>query len=113
MAKRWLLIGGTLLLVPLLVVGCGVPQEQYAALASDLSKAQQELQSVKAELTAAQAKVSELTSSLERTQSDLEAAQADLDATKEELTEISEVCPARDFSLRKVLVDWLLANKVI
>ena len=46
------------MLVSLVLVGCGVPQKQHDALASDLSKAQQELQSAKTELQAAQAKVS-------------------------------------------------------
>ena len=53
MAKIWFLAGGILLLVPWLVIGCGISQEQYDVLASDLSKAQHELQSVKTELGAA------------------------------------------------------------
>jgi len=133
MAKKWFLVGGILLLVSLLVVGCGVPQEQYDALSSDLSKAQQELQSIKAELGSAQAKVSELTSSLRKAETDLEATQTDLEATQtdlkatqtdlgatqtdlgavsKELAEIKNVYPPRDFSSRSELVDWLQANDV-
>ena len=85
MAKRWFLVGGILLLVPLLIVGCGIPQEQYDALASDLSNAQQELQSVKGELGASQAKVSELTLSLKKARTELEATQSDLESTQADL----------------------------
>ena len=76
MRKRWFLVGVMFLLVLWLLVGCGIPQDQYDATVSDLSKAQQELQSVKSELETAQTKVSELTSSLEKSKTELEAAQA-------------------------------------
>lgn len=76
MRKRWFLIGMVLLLVPVLFGGCGVAQEQYDTVVSDLGKAQQEVQSVKAELEAAQAKVSELTASLEKAEAELETTQA-------------------------------------
>jgi len=76
MRKRWYLVGMMLLLVPLLVVGCGVAQEEYDAVMTQLSGAQQEMQSVRAELEAAQAQVSELTASLDKTKAELEAEQA-------------------------------------
>lgn len=85
MTKRWFLVGGILLLVPLLIVGCGIPQEQYDVLASDLSNAQQEMQSVKGELGAAQAKVLELTSNLGKAETDLESTQTELGATQTDL----------------------------
>ena len=66
MKKRWFLVGMIFLLLPWLLVGCGVAQEEYDAVVSDLGTSQQELQSVRAELETAQAKNSELTSSLEK-----------------------------------------------
>ena len=77
MRKRWFLAGMVLLLVPGLIGGCGVAQEQYDTVAADLGKAQQEVQSVKAELEAAEAGVSELTASLENAETELEAAQTE------------------------------------
>lgn len=85
MVKKWFLVGLILLLVPWLLVGCGVAQEQYDAVVSDLGKTQQELQSVKAELEATQAKVSELTSSQEKAKTELEATQAEHEAFKSDL----------------------------
>lgn len=89
MVKRWLLVGMIFLLVPWLVVGCGVAQEQYDAVVSDLGKAQQELQSVKGELESTQAKVSELTSSQEKAKSELKATQAELETTRAKVSELT------------------------
>ena len=97
MFRRWFLVG-VLLLASLLVVGCGIPQEQYDAVAADLNKAQQDLQSAESELATSQSKVSELTSSLEKEKSDLEAVQAQLDTVRQELTETKKVYPPRNFS---------------
>jgi hypothetical protein len=50
MKKRWFFVGVALLLLSLLMVGCGISQAKYDTAVADLGKAQQELQSVKAEL---------------------------------------------------------------
>lgn len=89
MRKRWFLVGMIFLLVPWLLVGCGVAQEQYDAVMADLGKAQQELQSVKDELQTTQAKVSELTSSLEKAETKLETTQTELDTTKAKNSEMT------------------------
>lgn len=77
MRKRMFLCGMIFLLLSLLLVGCGVAQEQHDAVVADLGKAQQEAQSIKAELEASRARVSELTLSLEKAESELEATQAE------------------------------------
>lgn len=76
MRKRWVLVGMVFLLLPWLTVGCGIAEEEYAAVVSDLNKAEQELQVVKAELEASQAKVSGLTASLEESETELKATKA-------------------------------------
>jgi len=70
--KRWFLVSVILLMVSLLLVGCGVPKEDYEAVVAerdavvaDLDKAQQELQSVKAELETAQTKYETFKTDLE------------------------------------------------
>jgi chromosome segregation ATPase len=98
MVGRWLLIGGLLLLVSLLFIGCGVPQQDYDAVVAERDSAQTELQSVKTELSASQAKVSELTSSIETLAAELET--------------IKEVYPPRHFNTVKELQDWLDENDV-
>lgn len=119
MKKRWFLVGVMFLLVPWLLVGCGVAQEEYDAVVAERDTAQAELQSIKTELqsvkdelAASQSKVSELTSSLEKAQTDLEVMQSDFEKTKKELTEIKEVYPPGDFYSSAELRDWLLINDV-
>ncbi len=52
MRKRWFPAGMTLLLVPWLLVGCGVAQEQYDAVVAELNSAQIKIQSLQSELDA-------------------------------------------------------------
>jgi septal ring factor EnvC (AmiA/AmiB activator) len=119
MRKQWFLLAFSMLLMALLVVGCGIPQDQYDAVVTERDSAQTELQSVKAELqsvktelqsvntelTASQSKVSELTSNLD-------GKKAELEATKKELADIKSVYPLRDFASVSELKDWLRANDV-
>ena len=72
---RIIFIGIVLSLVLSLTAGCGIAQEEYDNMASELSNTQQELQSVRTELEQAQTKISELTSSLKGAEAELEAAQ--------------------------------------
>ena len=95
MGRRWILVGIVFLLLPWLLVGCGVAQEMYDAVAADLSKAQQALQSVQAELEAAQSQVLELTSSLEETQAKNSELTSSLEKTKSELQAASAELTAR------------------
>ena len=82
MWKRCSLVGGILLLVSLLLVGCGIPREDYDAVVAERDSAQTELQSVKAELTASRASVSELTSSLGKATAELQAAKECMSSAK-------------------------------
>ena len=75
MRKLLLLIGTLLLLTSFLFVGCGVADEQYDAVISDLEKVQQEILAVKIELQTLQDMVSELVSDLEIVQTQLEIIQ--------------------------------------
>ena len=85
MRKSWFLVGIIFLSLPWALLGCGVAQERYDAMATDLSKAQQELQSVKAELATAQKENSELTSRLGETKTEPAPAQPDVEAIRNEL----------------------------
>ena len=89
MKKKWLLVGMTLFLVPWLLAGCGIAQEQYDDVVADLNQASKDLQSVRSELEAAQDKVSELTSSLGKSQTELETTQNELEATEAKNSELT------------------------
>ena len=119
MLRKWFILSILSFLMLSLTLGCGIPQEQYDALAAELSAAQNELQSVKAELGSNQSKVSELTSSLEKSQgelqstrADLKSTQSELDSAKESLAAIEEVYPPRDFTSLTELEEWLRKNNV-
>jgi len=78
MVRRLILVGATLLLLSLLIAGCGIAQEEYDAIVADFTTAQQELQAVQSELETVQTekqtlqtKVSELTSSIEEVKDEL------------------------------------------
>lgn len=92
MVKRWFLVGGILLLVSLLLIGCGVPKEDYEAVVverdfvtAERDSAQAELESVKSQLNSAQAEVSDLSSELEKRQGQLEDVQQILDSLEPKL----------------------------
>ncbi len=77
MRKRWFLAGMVLLLVPGLLSGCGVAQEQHDAVVAERDAAQAEAASLTSDLDVAQASVSELTASLGKAETGLEAAQTE------------------------------------
>ena len=131
MKKSSLLSGILLLSLALLVLGCGIPQEDYdkvvsqldtaqnklastqlkvSDLTSDLEKSQNDLQSVKDILASTQSEISDLTSDLEKSQNDLELTQDELDDTKDKLATIEKVYPPRQFSSSTELKEWLKTN---
>ncbi len=85
MKKRWALIGAIFLLLPWLLLGCGVAQGKYDDVLAQLRTSQQELQSVKTELETAQSEVSELNSELEEMKTKPEPKQPDVEAINNEL----------------------------
>lgn len=111
MRKRWFLVGMIFLLVPWLLVSCGVAQEEYDAAVSELGKVQEELQSVKAELEATQTDlaasettVSSLEAALENANSALQAQQnINLALSEEQKT----VKSPRHFQSIQELTNWL------
>lgn len=91
MTKRWFPVGVMLLLASLLVVGCGVPQEELdaaladaAAVKSELVSAQSDLSKVKSDLAAAESELETLQADLDKAKSDLSAAQGQVSSLKSE-----------------------------
>jgi DNA repair exonuclease SbcCD ATPase subunit len=92
MLKRWFTIGGILLLVSLLLIGCGVPEEDYDAVVAERDSTLAELQSVQSDLNSTQstlnstqAEVADLTSELEQKQQQLSEVERILDSIKQKL----------------------------
>lgn len=81
MVKRWFLVGAMLLLVSLLVVGCGIPQEEHDAVVAELDSAQAQVASLQSDLTEAESQIESL-------ESDLAAAESDYDTLTEKVAKV-------------------------
>ena len=79
MKKRWFPVGVVLLVVSLLVAGCGVPQEEHDAVLAERDGAQAEVASLQSDLTEVQSDLAAAESDLADTESDLAKAQSELD----------------------------------
>ena len=133
MRKRLFLVAVVCVLLPWLLAGCGIAQEKYDTVVADRDKAQQELQSVKADLVSSQAnlktaqtdlatrktelessqsKITSLTAEKQALQADYDKLTADDNAVKQQLSDIKKVYPARYFSSKQELSNWLLKNDV-
>lgn len=88
MKKRWFAVGVVLLVVSLLVVGCGVPQEEHDAVLAGRDAAQAEVALLQSDLTEVQSDLATAQSQVSSLRSDLTVAQSkvsDLEGFKTEL----------------------------
>ena len=96
MKKRWVVVGMIFLLLPWLLVSCGVAQEVYDAvvaerdsLVANLQSVQSELDWSKLELESANSEVESLQNELSTVKSALQQVQEELSNTKAELEEVT------------------------
>jgi hypothetical protein len=107
MAKRWLLVAGILLLVSLMLIGCGVSTEDYERVLAERYSVQAELWSVKSELDSVRAELHSAKSELDRAKDDIEAQKA-LKALNLALSEeLKKVKDPRHFESLEELEEWL------
>jgi peptidoglycan hydrolase CwlO-like protein len=111
--KIGFLVSTIFLSVSWLVVGCGIPQEDYDAVVAQLNSAQVDLQSTKAELQKAQANISDLNSKLSKSEDELKAEKANsseitssLEQSKKELEEAQTISKNLSADLEKVQSDF-------
>jgi len=78
MKNRWLPVVTIILLVALLITGCGISQSQYDAIAAELDQAKQDQLATQTELETAHI-------DLEATQMQLQTAQSELTTTRTDL----------------------------
>lgn len=76
MKKKWFLVGAVCL--SLLVVGCGLPQEEHDAVVAERDTAQAELTSLRNELAGVQSELDDTKSDLSARDSELATAKSDL-----------------------------------
>ena len=94
--KKAIVVGLALILMLSFVTSCGVPQEEYARVSSDLAAAQTQIQSlqddltaVQGDLTAAQAQIQSLQGDLAKAQAQIQPLQDDKEAAEEKRAQAS------------------------
>lgn len=87
MKKGDFLASGILLLVSLLVIGCGIPQEQYDTVVAERDSTQAELFSVQSELKTAKSELDRVKSELDSVRGQLSSAQTTVQSQEERLQE--------------------------
>jgi len=83
--KRRILVGLALILPLLSAISCGVPQEEYNKLSSDLTVAQTQIQSLQSDLSTKKAELSTKESELVTAQTEISSLEDDLSAKEREL----------------------------
>jgi cell division protein FtsL len=87
MLKRWPLVG-LVFLVSLVVVGCGVPQEEHDTVLAERDAAQAEVASLQSELARMQKNLATAESDLGETESDLAGAQSQISSLQSEISSL-------------------------
>ncbi|MBI4180675.1 MAG: hypothetical protein HY528_01960 [Chloroflexi bacterium] len=85
--KKTFLLRLTLLMTLLFLTACGVPQKDYDKLASDLTAAQAQIQTLQRDLSAKESEFSAAKTQAQSLQSSLSAKESELQATKTKLTQ--------------------------
>ena len=83
--KKRILVGLALILPLLSSISCGVPQEEYNKLSSDLAVAQTQIQSLQSDLSAKETELSETESELATAQTEISLLEDDLSTKEREL----------------------------
>ena len=102
MLKKWFLVGMMFLLVPWLLVGCGISQEVYDAVVAERDSFVANLQSVQSELDAAKSKLQSIESELEDMNIELESVTGELGTTKSEVESAQSELTAKESELQSV-----------
>ena len=85
MRRRWILVGMMFLLLPWLLVGCGISQELYDAVTAERDSLVAQLQSVQSELDATKSKLQSIQSELEGMDIELKSITGELGTAKSEV----------------------------
>jgi seryl-tRNA synthetase len=125
MNTRWLPAIMIILLVSLVITGCGVSQSQYSAMAADLNQAKQDHRATQTQLQAAQSEsmkanvdlamtqgqLKAIQEQLQAAQTDLKATQAQLQTAQSELTKTKTDLNTAQGQVQSLQKDQTVANK--
>ena len=90
MRKRWPMFGAIFLLIPCLLVGCGVSEEVYNAVVAERDVAQAQVTNLQSEVSAIQAKYDDLKADNDELKSEFETTQAEYEELNEQFEELSK-----------------------
>lgn len=113
MLKRWFIIGVMLLLASLLVVGCGVPQEEHDAVVAERDSTLAELQSVQSELNSTQSELDSTQSELNSTQAEASDLSSELEQKQQQLSEVQSILDSIEpkLEIQRLLAEF--GNKLL
>ena len=102
MVRRWFLVGVMFLITSLLVVGCGIPQEQHDAVVADRDAAEAQVASLQSDLAATESDLAAVESDLAATEADLAVTRVDLVASESEVTRLDGELAAAESEATKL-----------
>lgn len=105
MVKRWFAVSTAVLLASLLVVGCGVPQEDYDAVVADKEAAEAKVKSLTSQLAAPNNEASKAKSDLTEVKSELATATSDLEAVQSEIESVKSATSSAQSAASKAKSD--------
>lgn len=85
MLKKWFAVGVALLLMSVLVAGCGIPQEEYDVVVAETDAAKAQIPSLENDLSEVRSEVDKAKSDLASVLSELAMAKSDLESAQSEL----------------------------
>jgi len=89
MAKRYFMVVIVLLLASLLVVGCGVPQQDYDTALFEAQAAKSQASSLQSELSTARTDLDTARSEIDELQADLDTAESDLAEAQDQISSLT------------------------
>ena len=110
MRRKQFLLGAMVLLVSLLVVSCGIPQEEHDAVLAEHDAVLAERDAVLAERDAAQARVESLQTKVESLQGELDKAQEQMESIENDRSEVESDLAAAQSQISSLQSDLNNAN---
>lgn len=90
MRKRWFMVGMIFLLVPWLLVGCGISKEVHNTVVAERDTAQAQVSTLQGELSEAEAQIASIQSELDTANSELQSARGELETVESQLESVSD-----------------------
>ena len=112
MIKRWFLVAWVLLLVPLLMAGCGVSQEEFDSVLAERDAGQGQIASLQGDLDLSRAQTKTLESDLSALQSQVKTLQGNYEVQKTKMAKAAAYTGAWHIYLYPIRKNAGIAQKL-